>query len=465
MPEIPFRSFNKTLQQILSEEYLSKAAIWLLGKQETSILAQESGSHWETALSIEFLVGAQEIIQRTQPEESFGGKIQSKCVYAAKWLLSRVENPGEQYATWDYVTWDTAVVTKSLLLASSAYGDKFSNQEVQQIRSCSIKAGRWLLKRFGEWEQEVKYPFGPADIAQILTTLIYVKNNYNNLYKELEKGRRVSVDETLRDIVKYLLQIKVPFPKETGTESGEEELSWWRDFFSSAEVIESLAVYYRCFKNDPNEKQMLEEIKGTAIKFFRSLEYGQDDGMWGTHVDTIRTLHAYVRVPKLIDGLSSEPHFIFKALRWICDEKQRFSDGSFLHTTFLTVFMSSTLLEIHRSWDKSAHEISRIYDDVLWSTPVRTTPERTKRFAAELRVAQLQDEKVQLDTRTERRRRRNWTLLSTGGLALLLLFIPELFEASKFSISVGMTNLPEFSVISTILVAVYVVILRIIWKT
>ena len=86
-----------------------------------------------------------------------------------------------------------------------------------------------------------------------------------------------------------------------------------------------------------------------------------------------------------------EIHTIFKAFRWMCDEKQIFSDGSFLHTMFLTIFYSLALVEVYRYWQSRDNTIEKIYDDVLWFSPVRTTPERSKRLSTELENINLRE--------------------------------------------------------------------------
>lgn len=86
-----------------------------------------------------------------------------------------------------------------------------------------------------------------------------------------------------------------------------------------------------------------------------------------------------------------EIHTIFKAFRWMCDEKQIFSDGSFLHKMFLTIFYSLALVEVYRYWQLRDNTIEKIYDDVLWFSPVRTTPERSKRLSTELENINLRE--------------------------------------------------------------------------
>jgi sodium--glutamate symport carrier gltS len=45
--------------------------------------------------------------------------------------------------------------------------------------------------------------------------------------------------------------------------------------------------------------------------------------------------------------------------------------------------MCDALIAVYNKWKLSEYSIIKIYDDVLWASPMRTTSERTKRFAVE----------------------------------------------------------------------------------
>jgi hypothetical protein len=50
--ELPFEPFTETLKSIIRKKYIARVYEWLLGKHVGSILAEESNSNWESALSI-----------------------------------------------------------------------------------------------------------------------------------------------------------------------------------------------------------------------------------------------------------------------------------------------------------------------------------------------------------------------------------------------------------------------------
>ena len=52
-------------------------------------------------------------------------------------------------------------------------------------------------------------------------------------------------------------------------------------------------------------------------------------------------------------------------------------------------FYFHALLEVYNSWKPARETIEKIYDDVVWSSPMRTTPERSKRLDLTLENREL----------------------------------------------------------------------------
>jgi|GEM_PF-3392664 len=405
--QLPFSPFDLTLKEVLKKNQIKDVAIWLLGKDENSILAQHSNSLWESSLSILFLINAVSIFDEHE-EITLKEKIKSKSKAVARWLLDKkTESPDKKFIHWEGVTWDTSVVIRAIAKALKEYGTEFSDHEKEEIKKSIAKGIVWLYHRFNKWDTEIKYPFGPADVAQILATLIIIRSDFPELYSKFlsEVGKETCEIEI--EIVRYLLHTKTEKTLTIPITSDEDEevvTYWWDDFFSTSEVVESIALFYRYYEADPelkkHNKKILHSTKQALVRACVYFEQSQVDGMWGSHIDTIKVIYAYVRIRNLIPQSnrdSKEPliipeiHTTFKALRWMCDEKQIFSDGSFLHTMFLTVFYSHALLEVYNGWEPANLKIKQLYDDVIWFSPVRTTPERSKRLAAELHISELND--------------------------------------------------------------------------
>lgn len=408
--ELPFVPFSDTLRDVLRKKYIKRVAIWLLGRDDNSILAQHANSAWESALSIIFLQNASDIFAQCNEEHDLQATIRFRSTVVARWLLSKKLSIADgQYVSWENVTWDTSVVIRGLLVTLKKYESSFSDSEKRDIIDAIVKGTKWLYFRFSNWETQVKYPFGPADVAQIVITILHLSNEYPELYQRIccEYFGEKAQGDLCAEIIKYLLHLKTEQTLTIQTAAGSEEVVsyWWDDYFSTAEVVEALALFYRHCETSPERMELhrttLVSLKEALIRACTYFEQDQTEGMWGSHIDTIKVIYSYVLIRRMIPqrvGGAKDPlivpeiHTTFKALRWMCDEKQIFTDGSFLHTMFLTIFYAMALIEVYRSWEPAKDKIEKIYDDVVWFSPVRTTPERSKRLAAELRNSQLQDQ-------------------------------------------------------------------------
>jgi len=490
--ELPFTPFSATLRDVLRRKYIKKVALWLLGKDENSVLAQQGNSVWEAALTIIFLADATDIFAELGEEPELRDVIRYKSTVVARWLLSkRIVIDGTEHVCWERVTWDTSVVIRALLTSLKKYHDSFSEAEQKEITEAILRATKWLYYRFSQWETQVKYPFGPADVAQIVITILYLAREYPGLYDRILKeyyGDQPQ-DDWAAEIVEYLLHKKTEKTQtiEISREERKEVLAYyWDDYFSTAEVIEALGLFHQHCHAFPTlldrHKRMLYATKEALIRACTYCEQEQVDGMWGSHIDTIKVVYSYVKIRRLIPqrtiGLDDplivpEIHTTFKALRWMCDEKQIFSDGSFLHTMFLTIFYALALVEIYRSWPPAADRVEKIYDDVVWFSPVRTTPERSKRLAAELRNAELQEEldaaRGESGWRLEQIKlmRRNYGKLIISAVLSFVaaLLFPLLGNRSGvFRISFEMLRLSDFFQYVAVFIPVFVALVTLIWQ-
>jgi hypothetical protein len=411
---IPFQPFDATLRDVLRQHYISSVARWLLGRHDTSVLAMEGNSAWETALTISNLLDTCDILREARECPDLVRQIEGKVIGATRWLLEKKTAHDDQTFCWEHVTWDTSVILNALLEVLHRYRTRFSPDEQAEIEGAIIGATAWLYRQFEQWESRVKYPFGPADVAQIANTVLQMQRQFPNLLERVERqlGSTRWYDLPLR-VIQYLLHRRTFRKFMVTDDAGSIEAMgcWWDDFFSTAETVEALARFHAAALDgsQPQWLGSITEVKTCLIECCAFLESTQLDGMWGNHIDTVRILRAYVMIRRLIpqtaEGRASdaliqpEIHITFKALRWICDEKQIFDDGSFLHALFLSVFYAGTLIEVYRSWAPCEYSIDKLYDDVVWASPMRTTPERTMRLAADISNDNLRNELSLLQTR------------------------------------------------------------------
>jgi hypothetical protein len=101
----------------------------------------------------------------------------------------------------------------------------------------------------------------------------------------------------------------------------------------------------------------------------------------------------------------------------VCDEKQILSDGSFLHSTFITNFFVHAVWQVYRTWSLSGCPVQEVYDVALWAAPVRSTPERAKRLSVQVDLAKLRQEMAQ-----ERRHRHFYEATVLAGVVLFVGF-------------------------------------------
>ena len=188
----------------------------------------------------------------------------------------------------------------------------------------------------------------------------------------------------------------------------------------------------------------------------RYLETEHIDGKWGLPDATSLALMAYLRGYSTLGDVEPEPHIVLKTVRWLCDSKQRFSDGSILHSTNHTIFFCLAIVEVCNRW-LSLESIKNlsvidIYDYVLWQMPARTTVERAKRLETQSKLDQERFSRRRLETQIER------TLGSLTRWQLASFTIFWVLVGIFFSIALGFIqiqsakvtqiSLPTFSVLS-----------------
>jgi len=443
--QFAFDSSDETLRDILIDEYLGRTAEWLLTGQ-ANLHARIGNSHWEAALEIDFLLN---LPPRIAQAPALRDRIRLATQDGLAWLASEHEVTCEGLSHWDGVTWDTAVVLRSILSAISA-GSPIPGLERSAAFELASKSLAWLLKRFVEWPQEVKYPFGDSDIAQILTTALFVRLRFPHIYKRsLALLGRVLLSRFPNDPETQLCEFLISRRTMLGD---REHTCFWEDFFQTAEVLESLTEYYVCASAegwcDPGR---LEEIRAVVFDTIHALELGQSKGMWGTHADTCRALYSYLRATHRL-GIEPEVHIAFKALRWMCDEKQALNDGSFLHTSFVTVFFAHAILEACTSWPAANKRVLPMYDDVVWHMDASSSIERGLRLDLENKNRTLQMRISEVSRCASRRLR----CLASVGLSI------GLVVAALLSSSLGRAEIGDAGYIA-IFVGVFVGLLVPIW--
>lgn len=469
---LPFYPGEVSLRDVLYRNHIVPVTEWLIGHTRSPVLAIEANSSWETALTLRILLDV-EMIATEQGDHGLASQANKLVAPIVDWLIGQSHMHSDGTACWDHVTWDTAAVVSALADALGRHPDLLhhtAHDSINQLIGCALS---WLCARFDHWPDHVKYPFGDADVAQIAIALVKVATALPDTYRAFLKTRQLDASgDPAGEVARYLLLEKsqgtVDETRHTRTVTQNaiadtkritpaQIQDWWGDPFNTAEVLEALARYHAFCRSNPSPDSHsgpdLQDIEIAIARACAYLEESQDDGMWGTHVDTIRTLNTYVLLPRLLapdpqghcpaEAFIPEVHLSFKALRWLCDEKQIMDDGSCLHTSFLTVFYAQTLAEVYRSWAPARRPILSIYDDVVWASPVRATPERLDRMQAEIHNAELRRIVASKDDElaAERRSLERSQLISIKTVATIALITIAILSVFVLSETTGALSL------------------------
>ncbi len=496
-PDTPFEPFDDTFRAVLIRNYLCPVAKWLFGSGPDRLLAQESNSAWEAALSLIYLIRFSDLLKRfeiTEQDSPALNSIERKCLQTADWLCSIARHVSDDELSWENVTWDTATVIRALFVIKHHFGDALPAKQKTSIDAAIKKGLLWLLRRFAMWRRTVKYPFGPADIASIAVCLAEGRQNFPKLVNDVcktafsdEQPRDQIWIRALRDISEYLL-LQATIPKNVIDADTLQHLGpcWWDDFFTTSEALEALGEYLRIadqtIKERKDHEELVERVRKALISAACFFEQSQADGMWGSHIDTIKVLYIYLKLPSYIetssrkdDLVSNELHIAFKAMRWICDSKQFFSDGSIMHTMFLTVFASHTLLEIADHWPPASRQISDLYDDVVWAAPVRISAEKIERtrIALELErnIRLRTDEKENFDHEKNvyeyalsNNRAGTRTILLTIAWLVVAGSIAVLLDVIDFKIAFQVKSANDLFAFLGVMVTSYIGLVTLVWR-
>jgi len=353
MPKQFYQFGLDTFREQLFENYVTPAAHWFLGeKSHAYLLPQISGSNWECALALEGLI---EIL--ANPDMSIADRtaeIEAKCIQTVRWLIGQISEPSDSMSNWDGVTWDTAICIRAILKAEKQFADVWSVSDKKKIAVTRQTSTRWLIYSCKHWDIDIRYPAGPPDLAQILHTLSILNAYHPEMIKELEAEAEIgSVNDepTSIRIVRLLLAMRQP--ASITLSDGEIQTCFWVDCFNTSEVLEGLTSFLVSIEgtDDKSLIKIKRQIKESIFQGIQYLECNQVDGTWGGVADTCGALYGYLRVTTMMTDLDPKDHLVFQALRWMCDEKQAMADGSFLHTSYVTVFYFMAILEAYRDWE------------------------------------------------------------------------------------------------------------------
>lgn len=445
MPKANPFDFENIFKDELFEKYLIPYANWLFGEPGKQMTAQITGSPWEAALAQMFCsevlrIASSQYGQLTASMSYDKPEFSTKTRSLLLWLSNRALRPTDSSVEdlpssdspvagelcWEAVTWDTATISKCMLNALVSVDLELDQASTNKLNSNVFSAVRWMCSKIEDWQNSGMYSFGFTDLAGVgLSLLSFIDHRGDLQRKDLgyepdsqAKGQFERAASSVEYIVNHLLD-RAYCPVDKGAAERENDsprFVWWGDYFSTAEVMEFLSQYHDMVvepllaadQNDAKKSHELgrffaiedpanasTRIRSQITRSAHYLEASQAEGLWGGHIDTIKSLASYIRAAKLVALESNDPHetlsytpkahIVFSALRWICDYKQtfestvgKFEARSFMHTMFLTSFCADSLLAAFRDWPEAEKKTALLYETVIWSAPTQISEDRSK---------------------------------------------------------------------------------------
>lgn len=370
----------------LWSEYIIPVARWFLHASEPTgwLLPQYSGSVWECSLSIDFLC---KLYDQPSIQDDLKKMIKSKVVTTARWLIEELRNEQDvDGLSWDSAPWDSAVALRSLLFCMDKFRGEFTEDQRKKFDQAAISVCKWLLIQNKNWKAPEGYlTADTTDLAVTLSVLIMVYQKFPSEYLKLEN--ELSQIESINAAANMLIQCVKPLDADS-----EFILDNWGSCFNIGEVICGLSSYI--LWNDAKE-----DIKSIANKLILAglkrieLEQQNNGGITNNNVaDSCGITWCYLVASKAIGVFEHDDTMIFRTLCWMCDSNKVMRDGSFLHTSYATVFYALSLIEIYETWELGKKSTNEVYHVIVWTNPNSEIIERAKRLDMEMDVQKIQTE-------------------------------------------------------------------------
>lgn len=427
----PFYEFNdKVFKEELWGEYIIPVAKWFMIDDKTSgyLMPQISGSIWECSLALDFLLR----VYLNNKDAELNRLIEAKAVNTTRWLLTSLKDDQEGGMSWDEAPWDTAVALRSVLDCFKQFESFFSNDEKARCNDCALKVTKWLILQGKNWKSPSGYLTADStDLAVILSVLIKVKKQYPD---ERFKENDLDIDSAIIAIVKMLLQC-------AQADSHNEDslnLDSWGSLANIGEVVCGLSSFVSDYVGEDTET--VDNVRFAILSGLKHIEKMQNNGgiTDNSVADSCAVLWSYLSATKTVMEYNHDDIMVFKSLCWMCDSNKVLDDGSFLHSSYVTVFYALALIETYETWELGSKPTNEVYHVVVWLNPNIETTERAKRLDLELKNKTHEETINSLKETISNYRVNFYTGLITVGLIILTLIIMQLSSAlSIFTFKMG----------------------------
>jgi hypothetical protein len=375
----PFQPLSATLREVLLSGFASPALDWLLGLSDNPSPSRAVRAHAEVALA---LISGVRFLE-ADPSASNRQAIESAVIESSLWLVDARAIHEDGSCCWDHSAWDTAAVVRALChVLRSPLGavGLDSEDRLSSVAECVVSGVSWLVRRLSRAEgHHVSEALNPAEYAEIgwavAESLMWNPESTDSVAL---KALGVRADTVVGGVCESLIRRRSEKMIEIRGEDEPTALAtiWWGDFFGTAEVLR----FYQAVEAASREGlidldvSLRRTIRESVARCCLLIEHSHFDGVWGAYLDTIALLGAYVELGRRPEGLfppgpesdhiAPQPRVIFRVLRWMCDPTQRSSDGSILHTAFLTTFFAHTVIDVAVGWPFAMETIAIVYDEM-----------------------------------------------------------------------------------------------------
>lgn len=447
----PFYDFGKNIfRNELWVEYIDPVVRWFLldeDKHTGYLLPQISGSIWECSLAIDFLLRV--YVEST--DQTLKDVIETKCINTSRWMISCLkseENAGEK--SWDSAPWDTAVALNSLSNCIEFFSKKYTDEEKRQFYESAVQIARWLVSQSSNWKSPDGYLTADAtDLSVTLTVLLNLLEHKNVLSIPSDMDLAKSID----DIANMLLQCV-----EEDNDEGALVLSNWGNLFNVAEVICGLADYYKWNDISDDRKKIVSIAIKEGLLYIESINKSGDSPDINSVADSCGILWCYLKASRAFPEFDHNDIMVFKSLCWLCDSNKVMSDGSFLHSSYVTIFYALSLIEAYDTWKLGNKSTNEVYHLVVWLNPNIEITERAKRLDLELRNKNSEKELLSIKDDVRDGKIYKYTVLTiivgiiisiivlqmTGTMTIFEIKINELSTFFEI-ISISLVLIPTFS--------------------
>lgn len=385
----PFYKFGDNIfREELWSEYIEPVSRWFMMNDKLSgyLLPQLSGSVWECSLAIDFLI---RVYKQPIAKEELKHLIKAKVVNTARWLIqSLIEEKSIEGMSWDSAPWDTAVALRSVISCFEEFSELFTVDEKKQFKEYTIKICKWLLMQSKNWKAPDGYLTADStDLAVTLSVLIVVYERFLNIGIPDEIK---DIFNSINSIAKMLVQC-VTNDIDLNGDKNQYNIENWGSCSNIGEVLCALGTYIACPLCTDSDKKEVEYAFLSGIKYIenkQSVGGVTDDSV----ADSCAIIWSYLSASQTVQNYGHNDIMIFRALCWMCDSNKVLNDGSFLHSSYVTVFYALSLILAYETWELGKKSTNEVYHVVVWLNPNIDTFERAKRLDLELKVKNYRHE-------------------------------------------------------------------------